>query len=165
MSVRAPPAEPARPAIKTAVSQTLLRKLLLGVLAVWLFRQWVWAPLVLVGPSMEPTLRNGQLAGVNKLAYVFHSPRRGDVVVVQTGRGLIVKRIVGLPGEEVGARDGIFQVNGAPLGEPYVGLCQSWAIAPARLDEDSYVIAGDNRSESLTALVHRRRIVGQLVVW
>lgn len=56
------------------------------------------------GHSMEPDLHSGQFVLVNKLAYLFHSPDRGDVIVLQEpddpGTDLI-KRIIGLPGDTV----------------------------------------------------------------
>lgn len=149
--------------MKPARTTPVLRRLLLGVLIVCVARERVWMPLWLVGPSMEPTLLDGQFAGVNRLAYLVHPPQRGDIVVVQTGRGLIVKRIIGLPGEEVGIRDGVFQVNGCPVSEPHVAVGHAGTTAPAMLEADHYLIAGDNRAESLIALVHRRRIMGRLM--
>lgn len=140
-----------------------LPALAVALVVVWLVRQTIWIPVLIVGESMQPTLRSGRLAGVNRLAYRRHAPRRGDIVAVWTGRDLMIKRVVGLPGEDIGACDGIFQVNGVPLAEPYVGLRHWWSIAPGRLDAESYVVAGDNRSETLVAVVHRSRIVGRLV--
>jgi signal peptidase I len=136
-----------------------------GLAAAWLLRHWVWMPVFIDGRSMEPTLRNAQFAGVNKLAYQFGSPQRGDVVAVWTGQDLVVKRIVGLPGEEVAARYGILYVNGRPLPERYVHLRGLSEIAPGKLGRDCFLIAGDNRSETFIAVVHRRRIAGRLVVW
>ena len=56
------------------------------------------------GPSMQNTLHSGQFVLVNKLAYLFHSPERGDVIVLQEpdvpGRDLI-KRVIGLPGDTI----------------------------------------------------------------
>jgi signal peptidase I len=134
---------------------------LLGVaLAV---RQWLWMPVLVVGASMQPTLRSGQLLGVNKFAYHFDKPRRGDIVEVKTSTGLMLKRVVGLPGETVALREGIFYINGVPLVEPYVYFRELSSIGPGQLGSESYVIAGDNRIESLIAVVNRDRIVGRVV--
>ena len=149
--------------MRTGLTGSILAKLVLGVVTVSLFRQAVWTPVIITGRSMLPTLRSGRLAGVNKLAYRFDAPRRGDVVAVWTGRELIVKRIVGLPGEEISAREGILYVNGARLAEPYVQLPHGWAIGAAKIEADSFVIAGDNRTETLVAVVHRSRIMGRLI--
>ncbi len=112
---------------------------------------------------MQPTLRGGHLAGINKLAYRRRPPRRGDIVAIRTGRGLIVKRILGLPGEEIAMRDGVVYVNGQALAEPYVRFPGTGTTAPGRLGPNRCVVAGDCRLTSIIAVVSRDRIVGSLV--
>jgi signal peptidase I len=75
------------------------------------------------GQSMEPTLRSDQRLVIEKLSYQFHSPRRGDVVVLRVPEQsdeLLIKRVVGLPGETIDIREGRVYVDGKPLDEPYV---------------------------------------------
>jgi signal peptidase I len=141
--------------------QAVLLRLLPLLLLVLIIRQWVWMPVLIRGESMLPTLRGGQLAGVNKLAYLFRPPRRGDIVEVWTGKDLIVKRVVGLPGEEVAARGGTLYVNGSPLPEPYA-IKRDWNVAAGKLDFNSFLVVGDNRFQTVAALVGRERIVGRL---
>jgi signal peptidase I len=127
-------------------------------------RHWIWVPTLIQGASMVPTLRGGQLAGINKLAYAFRRPARGDIVAVWTGKELMIKRVVGLPGEELCVDNGVLCVNGAPLPEPYVKLCNAWQdIAAGRIEADCFVVAGDNREESVIAVVSRKRIEGRVV--
>ena len=127
------------------------------------FRHWVWAPVVVAGRSMEPTLHSGRLAGINKLAYRRYPPRRGDIVVVRTRGDLIIKRILGLPGEEVAIRDGVVYVNGQLLAEPYVRFAGNESIAAGRLGPNRFVAVGDYRVGSVIAVVSRERIVGRLM--
>ncbi|MGO9200648.1 MAG: signal peptidase I [Limisphaerales bacterium] len=138
---------------------------LLGLLPLLLLvltaREWAWMPLIITGESMLPTLRGGQLAGVNKLAYLLGPPRRRDIVAVWTGKDLMVKRIVGLPGEEVAARDGTLYVNGSPLREPYA-INRHWNVATGKLDVNSFLVVGDNRFQTIVAVVSRERIVGRI---
>jgi signal peptidase I len=126
-------------------------------------RQWLWTPTLISGESMEPTLHGGQLAWVNKLAYRSRPPQRGDIVVVRTPRTWIVKRILGLPGEEIALRDGVCYVDGRPLAEPYVQFGGTDTTAPGRLGPNRYLVAGDYRAASAIAVVSRDRIVGGLV--
>jgi signal peptidase I len=142
-----------------------LHWLLLTLGLVLALRQWVWMPTLVIGESMKPALRHGQFAGVNKLSYHFRPPRRGDIVVVNTGRELNTKRILGLPGEEIAARAGVFYVNGRPLAEPYVRFRGNDTITAGRLGTNSFLVAGDNRTDSILAVVNRERIVGLLVFW
>lgn len=144
-------------------SESLLRGLLMFLLIVVAVRRWVWSPELVSGDSMSPTLHAGQLGGVNRLTYQFREPRRGDIVVFWTGREHMVKRIIGLPGEEIEARDGVFYVNGQPLVERYVRLHGPAAVRAGRLGPDCFLVAGDNRSSSVVAIVRRERILGRFV--
>jgi len=148
--------------MKASVSCIVLRRLLLAGTLVLVLSQWVWAPVLVAGNSMRPTLCPGSIMGLNKLAYRFGRPRRGDIVAICTGRELIVKRILGLPGEEVRADGGVFYINGRPLAEPYVLFKDSDNIAPGRLGTNRFVVAGDNRQGTLIGVVSLDRIVGRL---
>lgn len=149
--------------MRAKISVPTLRWLLLALGLVLAVRQCVWMPALIVGVSMQPTLTGGQLVGVNKLAYRFDIPRRGEIVAVWNGRGYMIKRIVGLPGETIAMEGGVFSVNGAPLTEPYVQFPSDSIIAPGQLGPHQYVVAGDNRSSTVIAVVHRDRIVGRVV--
>jgi signal peptidase I len=149
--------------MRTLISRMRWRWLLPALGLALAFRQWVWMPTIVAGRSMEPTLHSGHLAGINKLAYRRHSPRRGDTVVIRTGRDLIIKRILGLPGEEVAILDGVVYINGQPLAEPYVRSAGNGSIAPGRLGPNRFVAAGDYRTATVIAVVSRDRIVGRLM--
>src|SRR4051794_5579728 len=71
------------------------------------------------GESMLPTLRNGDLMVVDKFAYRRTQPKRGDIIVADYEDGMIVKRIVGLPGEKIEVNQGCTYVNGLCLKEDY----------------------------------------------
>jgi signal peptidase I len=137
--------------------------LLLLLALVLLIRADVWMPLLITGESMLPTLHAGQIAGLNKLAYVRRPPERGDIVAVWTAQALIVKRIIGLPGEEISAQDGVFFINGQALAEPYVRFQDHWNIRPGKIAAGQFVVAGDNRAKTLLAVVARERILGRLI--
>src|SRR5687768_6698137 len=81
---------------------TLFRVLIVGCLAIFLSRV-CWMPIKVAGWSMAPTYRDGTVTFVNRLSYLNHPPERGDVVAVRTRRdqGLLLKRIIGKPGEIV----------------------------------------------------------------
>jgi signal peptidase I len=137
--------------------------LILGlVLAI---RQWAWAPVVVIGGSMQPTLCSGQITVLSKLSYHFRPPRRGDIVLVDTGRELYAKRIIGLPGEDLALKAGVLYVNGRRLAEPYVQFPGDDSVAAGRLGTNRFLIAGDNRPDSTVAVVNRERIVGVLICW
>jgi signal peptidase I len=104
------------------------------------------------GQSMEPNLHSNQRLVVEKLSYRFHGPRRFDVVVLRLpsqGEELLIKRVVGLPGETVDIRDGQVYINGDPLDEGFVpgetrpGRTERVTVPPLHV----YVL-GDNRNHS-----------------
>ena len=72
--------------------------------------------------SMEPNFYEGQFVLVNKLAYKLGQPDRGDVVVFHNPRNTnedYIKRIVGVPGDQVEIREGHAYINGQLLPEDY----------------------------------------------
>ena len=102
---------------------------------------------------MRPALAHGELLlvrGVGK----NEALRRGEVVVLRepAGRaGEYLKRIVGLPGEEVRLLDGLLFVDGIHTREPYLGgLPSSVGLGEAvwKLGESEYLVMGDNRAHS-----------------
>ena len=125
------------------------------------------------GSSMKPTLESGQYLVVNKLVYfrvdmqrlsrlvpfwessegkeyfLFHPPQRGDVVIfhapIDTRRDF-VKRVVGVPGEQVEIRGNGVYVDSRLLKEPYLeGLDTTRVMGRINLKEGEYFVMGDNR--------------------
>ena len=121
------------------------------------------------GPSMQPTLRDGQLVLVNRLAYWHSQPARGDIVAISLAgrRVLYIKRIVGLPGDRVRIQAGTVYVNDAALDEPYVERRRRWDVPDTELADGEYLMIGDNRSMPMWqhdfGKARRERIVGQVV--
>jgi signal peptidase I len=117
---------------------------------------------------MDPTVRNRQVRVLNLLAYTHRDPQRFDIVAIQgTGpRHLLLKRIVGLPGETIAWDNGNLRVNGVVVEEPYLVGPINWDIAPQDLGDDEYFVAGDNRGIDLSRQVlgtaYRRHIFGKL---
>ncbi len=120
------------------------------------------------GDSMQPNLQPGDLLLVDKLAYRAAEPRRGDLVVARAGRDLLVKRVVGLPGEELELRLGELFVDRLAYAEFYPLEPGRLTLRPGRLLADRYALLGDNRDlpTSIHAVVSRQQIVGKVVqVW
>ena len=97
---------------------TLVRAVVWVALIVVLFK-FVLVGIRVRGDSMEPTFHDGQIKFVNRLAYLRSTPKRGDVVAVRAPglRAVFLKRIVGLPGEEVSIRRGGVYINGEKIGD------------------------------------------------
>jgi signal peptidase I len=128
--------------------RTLVRVVILVVVSVIVFK-FVLQPIRVQGGSMLPTYKDRGIHFVYRLAYRFHEPRRGDVVVIRLLAGehvMYMKRIVGLPGETVSFYQGRLCINGKPLDEPYVKFRCYWNHAPERVGPDQYYVVGDNRN-------------------
>jgi signal peptidase I len=104
------------------------------------------------GQSMEPSLHTNQRLVVEKVSYRFHGPQRFDIVVLRLpsqGDELLIKRVIGLPGETVEIRNGQVYINGQQLDEPFTaeetrpGRYAKVTVPPLHV----YVL-GDNRNRS-----------------
>lgn len=102
------------------------------------------------GESMLPSLKPGEFIVVNRLAYKFENPARGDVIVFRFPRDLeqeFIKRVIGLPGDMLKISRGIVYVNGVEMTEDYIaapaGFQGEWVVPP-----DAVFVMGDNRNNS-----------------
>jgi len=131
---------------------------------------WVLLPVRAQGISMAPTVEPGGLHLVNRLAYVFGAPARGDVVAIRlAGRSVVyVKRIVGLPGERLRIDRGTIYADDRALDEPYVRHRRpTWTLPETTLGPDEYFVVGDNRGMPIAqhdlGTIRRARVVGKLL--
>ena len=118
------------------------------------------------GQSMEPNLHTDERLVVEKLSYRFHGPRRGDIIVLHDPSGgpeLLIKRVVGLPGERVTMSDGRVYIDGVALAESYLsqstqGSGRSWLVPPLTV-----FVMGDNRNASRDSRVFGPVSLDQIV--
>ncbi len=126
--------------------------------------------------SMEPSFYEGQFVLVNKVAYWFGEPDRGDVVVFHNPRNTAedyIKRVIGLPGDMVEVRDQAVLVNGVRLDEkfPHHAILPGEVGGPFRVEDGQLFVMGDNRPNSSDSRVfgpiERTLVVGQawLRIW
>jgi signal peptidase I len=141
--------------------RTLVRALLWAVLTVVAFK-FFFVPVRAWGISMEPTWESGGLHLANMQAYRWRNPERGDIVTIRLAGGVLVKRIIGLPGERLSIVAGVVQIDSRPLDEPYVKQRASWNLPERRLGTREYFVIGDNRSMLITD--HDLRTVSRDVI-
>ena len=134
------------------VVREVLETILPAILIALLINVFVGQATRVEGQSMEPNLHSNQRLVVEKLSYRFHGPQRFDVVVLKLpsqGDELLIKRVVGLPGETVEIRDGHVYIDAAELDEPFMaeetraGRREQITVPPLHV----YVL-GDNRNHS-----------------
>ena len=146
---------------------TLLRVAVLVVGSAVVFG-CVLRPIRASGVSMEPTYAPGALLFCNTLAYRTGEPKQGDVVAIRlAGPNLVlVKRIVGLPGDHVRIADGVIEINGIPFDEPHVTTRLPWNYDEVAVGADEYFVIGDNRRMRMDlhdfGRVQRERILGKI---
>lgn len=147
--------------------------------------------------AMEPAIEEGDRFTVNKEAYDDDAPQRRDIVVVYPPQGAVeepecayapppaqmcgrprggpadvafVKRIVALPGDRVAMVDGLVEVDGRRLEEPYARRCDDAPACqysrPMTVPDGHYLVLGDNRGASadgrLWGPVPRDQILGRV---
>lgn len=127
---------------------------------------------------MLPAYKNGGVNFINRWSYARHQPQRGDVVGIRFTRMqvsgiqpngthvMLLKRIIGLPGERIAIHEGIVYIDSQPLEEPYVKMFnKSWERSEITLKPGEYYVIGDNRSmrsdEHTYGRVEAQRIVGK----
>lgn len=108
---------------------------------------------VVEGSSMSPNLQDEQVLIVSKLAYKFGEPERGDIIIFPPPHILdadkdYIKRIIGMPGEEVEIINGDVFINGKKLEEPYIEKHSHDDMDAVTVPSGHYFVLGDNRSNS-----------------
>lgn len=84
-------------------------------------RYFLFAPIVVDGESMMPTLHNGDRMIVNKISYDIGKPERFDIIVFKAPEGKdYIKRVIGLPGDEIEYKNDTLYVNQQEIPEPYL---------------------------------------------
>jgi signal peptidase I len=148
---------------------TLVRVCVLAVTCFVVFG-YILLPVRIDGISMLPTYRDHGVNFINRLAYLGHEPQRGDVVGVRFAgpHVMLLKRIVGMPGETIEFSHGRVYIDGKELPEPYVKLPCNWSRAPEKIEPGKYFVVGDNRSMPKDmhefGSAERRRIMGKVLL-
>ncbi|WP_173916500.1 signal peptidase I [Halobacillus sp. Marseille-Q1614] len=152
-----------------------------AVLAV-IVRVFLFAPVIVEGPSMMPNLHNGEHLIVSKINYTLGEPERFDVAVFHaTDQQDYIKRIIGLPGEEVAVQNDQLYIDGEVVEEPYLDE-QKQSIPPGQdltddftieqlpgghltVPEGHVLVLGDNRDNSTDSrsigMVSYEQLVGE----
>ena len=120
---------------------------ILIIVVVLAIKRFVVSPIRVNGASMYPTLKNSDMMILNETAYYFKEIKRFDIVVVDTKEELIIKRVIGLPGETISYKDNVLYINGKKVKEKYsYGITEDFE--PVTL-KDEYFVMGDNRQNSM----------------
>lgn len=155
-------------------------------IVVVLIRSFIITPITVVGSSMYPTLKDGELLLLSKISYTVHDIERFDVVVIKED-DWIIKRIIGLPGEDVLYKNGRLYIDNELVKDEYANgdtedfdLNDIWLAglenehiekfdeAFTVIPEGYYLVLGDNRDISKDSrsvgLIPEDEIRGKAVV-
>lgn len=164
-----------------------MKALLVALGIAFIVRMFLFAPIIVDGPSMLPTLHDRDQMIVNKFSYNFKDPERFDIVVFHAdAQKDFIKRVVGLPGEHVAVVDNVLHINGEPVEEEFLPENkQSGTFQSVKNDftleelpgnhevipEGYVLVLGDNRGNStdsrMIGLIDMDQIVGKasLIYW
>ncbi|MFH0984547.1 MAG: signal peptidase I [Candidatus Omnitrophota bacterium] len=155
--------------------------LIAAVLAI-LIRTFLFGPYKIPTGSMKPTFMEEDKIFVDKLSYRFHAPERGDIIVFKypmDRKKDFVKRLAGLPGDELEIRKGVLFVNGKPMTDPpfsgntYYNV-EDWKFGKSgqiiQVPDGQYFALGDNSAHSADSrqwgFVPRKDLVGKaFMIW
>lgn len=138
----------------------LIKEILIAVVIAFIIMQFV-KPTIVKESSMQPTLYENNYILLNKQAYNFGEPKRGDIIVFHTGLKLengkekmLIKRIIGLPGETISIKDGNVYINGELITEEYTkdGYTDGY-IEEITIPDGELFVMGDNRLVSIDSRV------------
>ncbi|MFD1039017.1 signal peptidase I [Virgibacillus byunsanensis] len=160
----------------------IISVILLAVVLAFVFRSFLFASYVVEGRSMEPTLYEGNLLMVNKVIYNLTDVDRFDVVIFHANaEDDYVKRVIGLPGDEIEYKNDKLYVNGKFVEESFLSMFKQGSKKPftndftieestgsTKVPRDKLFVLGDNRIESLDSrafgFVSTEKLVGKVDV-
>ena len=125
--------------------------ILIAIVLAFFIRYFIVELYMVEGPSMRPTLVNGERLVVNKFIYRFKTPERGEVLVFRYPRDPsrdFIKRVIGVAGDTIEIKDGRVFLNGQLLNEPYILERTRGSYPPATVPEGHVYVMGDNRNNS-----------------
>jgi len=159
-----------------------IKALGIAVVLALIIRTFLFAPFLVDGSSMMPTLENGERLIVSKLIYYIQEPKPGDIIVFHaTKEKDYIKRVIATEGQTVEMRDDQLYIDGKPVDEPYLKQYKEQARAegyvltedfgPEKVPAGEIFVMGDNRRNSTDSRVIGpvpvENVVGrsELVIW
>ncbi|MDU0811653.1 signal peptidase I [Bacillus siamensis] len=136
------------------------KAIIIAVVLATIIKNFLFAPYLVDGRSMEPTLHDRERIFVNMTVKYISDFKRGQIVVLNGENEHYVKRIIGLPGDTVEMKNDQLYINGKKVSEPYLAANKKKAkqggfdrltedFGPVKVPDDKYFVMGDNRRESM----------------
>lgn len=133
------------------------------IIIVLIIKSNVVAPIRVNGKSMNNTLKDGDIMILDIIGYRTSKLKRFDIVVVDNGKDYLIKRVIGLPNEEVEYIDNKLYINGKEIKDKYgKGKTKDFKVT---VNNNSYYVLGDNRENSLDSRYYgsfnKKKILGK----
>ncbi len=115
-----------------------------------LITTFVFTSSLVDGDSMRPTLENGDKGLSDALFFRLTGVKRFDIVVIEVGGQLLVKRIIALPNERIQYNNGVLRINGEIIEEEFIpeSYAKQTKVIDKTMLDDQYFVLGDNRGNS-----------------
>ncbi|SEO70365.1 signal peptidase I [Amphibacillus marinus] len=159
-------------------NQWHVMKLFMTFLLLFVFiKAYVFSSFVVDGISMEPTLKDGNMIMVNEMVYTYQAIDHFDIIVFKNEDGsYFVKRVIGLPGDQVEMKEGHLYLNGNKIEESYINYIQIDSIlmdfnleeitGESHIPAGKLFVLGDNRERSLDSrnfgFINQESVVGKV---
>lgn len=134
------------------LSKNLLITIFLALLLTYMIQSLIIETRYVPTTSMVPTIIVNQRVLVNKLAYKYQAPERGDIIVfsppVINEDKDYVKRIIGMSGDKIEVKDGYVFINDQKIEEEYIFEKPNYNFTETYIPENCFYVLGDNRNES-----------------
>lgn len=153
--------------LKTFIKDTYIYIIL--IILVILLKIYVVAPIRVNGSSMIDTLQDRDIMILDKISYKFNNIERFDIVVVDDMQELIIKRIIGLPGETIEYKDNRLYIDGKYIEENFshkrTDDFSLNKLDSKKIPDDCYFVLGDNRINSkdsrIIGFINKKQILGK----
>ena len=136
---------------------------IITIIVVLLFKQFLFAPIRVNGDSMYSTLKNNDIMILDKVHYRHTKIKRFEIVVVDADYELLIKRVIGLPGEKIEVKNNKLYINGKYIKQNF--KYKKTEDFSYKIPKGKYFVMGDNRTNSLDSryfgAFKRKQIIGK----
>lgn len=153
--------------LKKVLKYIFITIILFSVIICFSFR-----PIKIEGNSMYPSLKHGDWVLINKAAYIFLKPKRGDIIIfdlANQNRKYMIKRIIGLEKETIEIKFGRVYINNYLLSHFYLDYSISDNFYKRIIPQNSFFVLGDNRRVSIDSryrevgFINKQHIIGKII--